>query len=95
MLDWKTVIIIVGLFSSGYYFGVKSDEAAENERRDLAQDIAMKVQEDVTKWKQNIRTVEKVEPIYLNRCVTDNYVSVFNQNQRLLSGELVPKMSSK
>ena len=95
MLDWKTVIFMTGLFSSGYYFGVKSDEAAENERRELAQDIAMKVQEDVTKWKQNIRTVEKVEPIYLNRCVTDNYVSVFNQNQRLLSGELVPKMSSK
>lgn len=95
MIDKTTLIIALCLFLGGYYFGVKSDEAAENDRRRLAQDVAMKVQEDVTKWKQNIKTVEKVEPIYLNKCVTDDYVSVFNQNQRLLSSELVPKMSSK
>ena len=95
MIDKITLIIVLCLFLGGYYFGVKSDESAENDRRRLAQDIAMKVQEDVNTWKQNIKTVEKVEPIYLNRCVTDDYVGVFNQNQRLLSGEPLPKMSSK
>lgn len=95
MIDKKTIIIVLCLFLGGYWCGVKSDESAENDRRKLAQDVAERVQRDVTKWKQNIRTVEKVEPIYLNQCVTDDYRRVFNQNQRLLSGKPVPKMSSR
>lgn len=95
MLDTKTVVIILGLFFSGYWFGIESNKAAENDRRKLAQDIAEKVQEDVSKWKQNIKTVNKVEPIYLNQCVTDDYVRVFNENQRMLSGKPLPKMPSK
>lgn len=95
MLDTKTVVIILGLFFSGYWFGIKSNEAAENDRRKLAQNVAEKVQEDVNKWKQNIRTVEKIEPVYLNQCVTDDYVRVFNENQRVLSGKPLPKVSGK
>lgn len=95
MLDTKTVVIILGLFFSGYYFGIKSNEASENDRRQLAQNIAEKVQEDVNKWKQNIKTVHKVEPIYLNECVTDDYRRVFNENQRMLSGKPVSKVSGK
>lgn len=95
MLDTKTVVIILGLFFSGYWFGIKSNEAAENDRRRLAQNVAEKVQADVNKWKQNIKTVNKVEPIYLNECVTDDYVRVFNENQRMLSGKPVPKVPSR
>ena len=95
MLDTKTVVIIIGLFFSGYYFGIESNKAAENDRRQLAQSVAEKVQEDVNKWKQNIRTVEKVEPIYLNQCVTDNYVRVFSENQRMLSGKSVSKVPNR
>ncbi len=95
MIDKKTIIIVLCLFFSGYWCGVKSDESAENDRRKLAQDVAERVQRDVNKWKQNIRTVEKVEAIYLNKCVTDDYRRVFNQNQRLLSSEPVSKMSSR
>lgn len=95
MLDTKTVVIIIGLFFMGYYFGIESNKAAENDRRKLAQNVAEKVQEDVSKWKQNIRTVEKVEPIYLNQCVTDNYVRMFNENQRMLSSKSVPKVSGR
>lgn len=95
MLDTKTVVIIIGLFFSGYWFGIKSNEAAENDRKRLAQSVAEKVQEDVNKWKQNIKTVEKVEPIYLNQCVTDDYRRVFNENQRLLSGKSVSKVSGR
>lgn len=95
MLDTKTVVIILGLFSSGYWFGIESNKAAENDRRKLAQNVAEKVQSDVNKWKQNIKVVSKVEPVYLNNCVTDDYVGVFNENQRMLSGKPLPKMSSK
>lgn len=95
MLDTKTVVIILVLFFSGYYFGIKSNEFAENDRRKLAQNIAQKVQEDVNKWKQNIKTVHKVDPIYLNECVTDDYRRVFNENQRMLSGKPLPKVSDK
>lgn len=95
MLDTKTVVIILGLFFSGYWFGIKSNEAAENDRRKLAQNVAEKVQADVNRWKQNIKTVNKVEPIYLNDCVTDDYVRVFNENQRMLSGKPVPKVSGR
>lgn len=95
MLDTKTVVIILGLFFSGYWFGIKSNEAAENDRRKLAQNVAEKVQSDVNKWKQNIKTVNKIEPVYLNECVTDDYVRVFNENQRLLSGKSVPKVSDR
>lgn len=95
MLDTKAVVIILGLFFSGYWFGIKSNEAAENDRRKLAQGVAEKVQEDVNKWKQNIKTVNKIEPIYLNQCVTDDYVRMFNENQRMLSGKSVSKVSGK
>lgn len=95
MLDTKTVVIILGLFFSGYWFGIKSNEAAENDRRKLAQNVAEKVQADVNKWKQNIKTVNKVEPVYLNQCVTDDYVRVFNENQRMLSGKSVSKVSAR
>lgn len=95
MLDTKTVVIILGLFFSGYWFGIKSNEAAENDRRRLAQDVAEKVQADVNKWKQNIKTVNKVEPVYLNECVTDDYRRVFNENQRMLSGKSVSKVSGR
>ena len=95
MLDTKTVVIILGLFFSGYWFGIKSNEAAENDRRKLAQNVAEKVQADVNKWKQNIKTVNKVEPVYLNECVTDDYVRVFNENQRMLSSKPVPKVSGR
>lgn len=95
MLDTKTVVIILGLFFSGYWFGIKSNEAAENDRRKLAQNVAEKVQEDVNKWKQNIKTVNKIEPVYLNQCVTDDYVRVFNENQRMLSGKPVSKVSAR
>lgn len=95
MLDTKTVVIILGLFFSGYWFGIESNNAAENDRRKLAQNVAEKVQEDVNKWKKNIKTVNKVEPIYLNQCVTDDYVRVFNENQRMLSGKPLPKMPSR
>lgn len=95
MLDTKTVVIILGLFFSGYWFGIKSNEAAENDRRKLAQDVAEKVQADVNKWKQNIKTVNKIEPVYLNECVTDDYRRVFNENQRVLSGKPVPKVSGR
>ena len=95
MLDTKTVVIILGLFFSGYWFGIESNKAAENDRRKLAQNVAEKVQEDVNKWKQNIKTVNKIEPVYLNQCVTDDYVRVFNENQRLLSGKPLPKVSGR
>lgn len=95
MLDTKTVVIILGLFFSGYWFGIKSNEAAENDRRKLAQNVAEKVQADVNKWKQNIKTVSKIEPVYLNECVTDDYRRVFNENQRLLSSKPVPKVSGR
>lgn len=95
MLDTKTVVIILGLFFGGYYFGIESNRAAENDRRKLAQDVAEKVQADVNKWKKNIKTVNKVEPVYLNNCVTDDYVRVFNENQWLLSGKSVPKVSGR
>lgn len=95
MLDTKTVVIILGLFFSGYWFGIKSNEAAENDRRKLAQNVAEKVQADVNKWKQNIKTVNKVEPVYLNECVTDDYRRVFNENQRMLSGKSVPKVPGR
>lgn len=95
MLDTKTVVIILGLFFSGYWFGIKSNEAAENDRRKLAQNVAEKVQADVNKWKQNIKTVNKIEPVYLNECVTDDYRRVFNENQRMLSSKPVPKVSGR
>ena len=95
MLDTKTVVIILGLFFSGYWFGIESNKATENDRRKLAQDVAEKVQADVNKWKQNIKTVNKVESVYLNECVTDDYRRVFNENQRLLSGKSMPKVSGR
>ena len=95
MLDTKTVVIILGLFFSGYWFGIKSNEAAENDRRKLAQNVAEKVQADVNKWKQNIKTVNKVEPVYLNECVTDDYRRVFNENQRMLSSKPMSKVPSR
>lgn len=97
MINLKTVAIVVGLFLAGYYFGYQSAEKAEqdriNERKDTALVIAKEVSNDISKWKRNVKTVEKVEPVYLNECVTDEYRSVFNENQRLLSSKSLSKMS--
>lgn len=98
-MNLKTVVIIVGLFLAGYYFGYESAEKAEldriKERQEIAHNVATVVQEDITRWKRNVKTVEKVEPVYLNNCVTDEYVRVFNENQRLLSSKPLSKMSGR
>ena len=96
-MNLKTVTIVVGLFLAGYYFGYQSAEKAEQdrikERETIALNIAKGVSNEIVKWKQNVKTIEKVEPVYLNDCVTDDYRRVFNENQRLLSSKLVSKVS--
>lgn len=96
-MNLKTVTIVVGLFLVGYYFGYQSAEKAEqdriNERKDTALIIAKEVSNGINKWKQNIKTVEKVEPVYFNECVTDDYRRVFNENQWLLSSKPMSKVS--
>ena len=96
-MNLKTVTIVVGLFLAGYYFGYQSAEKAEQdrikERETIALNIAKGVSNEIVKWKQNVKTIEKVEPVYLNECVTDDYRRVFNENQRLLSSKLVSKVS--
>lgn len=96
-MNMKTVVITVGLFFAGYYFGEQSAEKAEqdriNERKEVARAVATEVQNDITRWKKNVKTIEKIEPVYLNECVTDDYRRVFNDNQRLLSGKPVSKVS--
>lgn len=96
-MNLKTVTIVAGLFLVGYYFGYQSAEKAEQdrikERETIALNIAKGVSNEIVKWKQNVKTVEKIEPVYLNECVTDDYRRVFNENQRLLSSKPVSKVS--
>ena len=68
---------------------------------EAANAVASKVLDNLSAWKQNTRDVvkemhfETTNPVFVNVCATDKYVSLFNERQQQARSALAGKLEAK
>jgi len=80
----------------------KISQQIAQKQDEAAQAVAGKVLDSLSNWKQNTRDivkemhVETTNPVFVNVCASDKYVSLFNERQQqarqALTGELKTKV---
>lgn len=66
---------------------VNTQHRIEQAQDEAAQKVADRVLNGLSQWKQNTKDIvkemhyEKVKPVFLNDCSTDDYVRLFNSKQ--------------
>lgn len=80
----------------------KISQQIAQKQDEAAQAVAGKVLDSLSNWKQNTRDivkemhVETTNPVFVNVCASDKYVSLFNERQQqarqALTGELKAKV---
>lgn len=82
----------------------KFSQQIAQKQDEAAQAVAGKVLDSLSTWKQNTRDVvkemhiETTNPVFVNVCASDKYVSLFNERQQqarsALAGELKAKVQN-
>lgn len=109
------LVMFLAAFGGGYYVkGLVIDKDALAQEKisqqitqkqdEAANQVATRVLDSLTAWRQNTRDVvkeihtETSNPVFVNVCATDKYVELFNSRQQqarsALTGELKTKVQN-